>query len=143
MQSLLPTSRSETEAVKRDCSAFTDADRAWIAAHPELSSVLEQCDTGELYTSNSPGNDHVGACNEGSIGCRRRRVDPVMEMVRRDCAAFTHADRAWIAAHPELSSVLGQCETGELYAASSPDEDHVGACNEGSIGCRRRREVES
>jgi hypothetical protein len=106
--------------------------------------VLEQCSTGELYASNSPGEAHVGACNEWSIGCRRKRAAPAVEiMVKRDCAAFTDADRAWVAAHPELSSVLGQCETGELYAGNSPDGDYVGACNEGSIGCRRRREVEN
>ncbi|KAJ4348153.1 uncharacterized protein N0V89_009525 [Didymosphaeria variabile] len=67
--------------VNRDCSAFTDEDRAWIAEHPELSPVLEQCESWELYQPNTPEEDHVGACNEGSIGCKHRRSLQERELV--------------------------------------------------------------
>ncbi|KAL1601723.1 hypothetical protein SLS60_006638 [Paraconiothyrium brasiliense] len=54
----------------------------------------------------------------------REQVDR-LSLVNRDCSAFTDEDRAWIAGHPELSSVLGQCESGELYQHNTPTEDHV------------------
>ncbi|KAF2443966.1 hypothetical protein P171DRAFT_432058 [Karstenula rhodostoma CBS 690.94] len=67
--SLPPPPHSESDLAKRDCSSFNAADRAWIAAHPELASVLEHCESGELYAPPTPTEDHVGACNEWSIGC--------------------------------------------------------------------------
>lgn len=75
----------------------------------------------------------MGGCNERSIGCWRKREE--VKAVKRGCEYFDDEERAWISSRPELALVLEQCETGELYAPPTPNEDHVGACNKWSIGC--------